>query len=73
LAHRFSAYCAANGVVLSLDLSQDTPWVWLPRQASDGQLVVRWPEGREKPKGPHLKAITLPDEQPSAETGRYRW
>ncbi|MEV3860724.1 hypothetical protein AB0J38_41250 [Streptomyces sp. NPDC050095] len=59
-AERFASYSREQDVVLTLDLTQSNPWVWVPRLPEDGQLVLRWPGGRELPKGPHLEAITLP-------------
>ncbi|NEC21165.1 hypothetical protein [Streptomyces parvus] len=59
-ARNFTKHQKRNGVVLTLDWSKDNPWVFLPREPSDGELVIRWPEGRELPKGPHLEAISLP-------------
>ncbi|MEU6765891.1 hypothetical protein ABZ916_25650 [Streptomyces sp. NPDC046853] len=52
----------AKGTILELawDEEGEQPWTFVPRKESDGRLVVRWPEGRELPKGPHLDAITLP-------------
>ncbi|NEB42531.1 hypothetical protein [Streptomyces sp. SID14515] len=59
-ARNFTKHQKRDGVVLTLDWSKDNPWVFLPREPSDGELVIRWPEGRELPKGPHLEAISLP-------------
>ncbi|MFE5542786.1 hypothetical protein ACFQ71_03100 [Streptomyces sp. NPDC056534] len=61
-ADRFKAYLERNGEVLSLDWDgpEENPWVFVPRTPSDGRLVVRWPAGRECPKGLHLEAISLP-------------
>ncbi|MFJ8699450.1 hypothetical protein [Streptomyces ardesiacus] len=61
LAQEFLTYVQENDVVVSLDPTAKTPWVWLPREPQDGDLVLRWPPAREKPKGDHLKAITLPE------------
>lgn len=66
MAKGFAAYSEEHDVVLSLDIEKKSPWVWLPREATDGRLVLRWPDGREMPKAPHLKAITLPN--PEAES-----
>lgn len=60
----FAQYSQENEVVLTLDPESETPWIWVPRTADDGRLVMRWPEGRELPVGPHLEAISLP---PAAE------
>ncbi|MFD4608291.1 hypothetical protein ACFWOT_09265 [Streptomyces sp. NPDC058440] len=68
-AERFGMYVRTKKVVLGFDLSSKNPWVWLPREESDGNLVLRWPEGRETPLGPHLAAITLPDAGDSGECG----
>lgn len=60
-ARNFTKHEKRNGAVLALDWSRDgNPWVFVPREPSDGDLVIRWPEGRELPKGPHLEAISLP-------------
>ncbi|MFJ9234370.1 hypothetical protein ACIRJ3_05220 [Streptomyces anulatus] len=59
-ARNFTRYQRRNGVVLALDWEKDKPWVYVPREPSDGELVIRWPEGRELPRGPHLEAISLP-------------
>lgn len=59
-AAAFLAHLERNNLVLSIDWSKDNPWVFLPREPSDGRRVIRWPEGREMPKGPHLEAISLP-------------
>ncbi|MGJ3559617.1 hypothetical protein ACR6C2_16725 [Streptomyces sp. INA 01156] len=61
VAKKFAAYVEEHDVVLSLVPTSKAPWVWLPREPTDGRLVLRWPAGRELPKGPHLAAITLPD------------
>ncbi|MFB9346148.1 hypothetical protein ACFFUA_01510 [Streptomyces heliomycini] len=62
MAERFCDYSRARDVVLALDPAQEkSPWVWLPREPADGQLVLRWPADREKPKGAHLEAISLPE------------
>lgn len=59
-ASRFAHVLERDQVVLAIDWTQENPWVYVPRKPSDGRLVVRWPEGRELPKGPHLEAISLP-------------
>lgn len=59
-AKKLATHELTNGVVLALDVESKPPWVWLPRTPADGRLILRWPDGRELPKGPHLKAITLP-------------
>ncbi len=57
----FTARMEREGNILVMDWSREGhPWVFLPREPSDGRLVVRWPEGRELPKGPHLEALMLP-------------
>lgn len=66
---RFVAHLERNGLILTLDWSQENPWVFMPREPSDGRLVVRWPEGREMPKGAHLEAISLPPVPAESETG----
>jgi hypothetical protein len=60
-ARQFLTYMRTEDVVLGLDLSQEIPWVWLPREAQDGRCILRWPPGREMPRGPHLEAISLPE------------
>ncbi|MGW2713694.1 hypothetical protein HKX69_05785 [Streptomyces argyrophyllae] len=60
MARRFESQ-AREGVVLEFAPETKSRWVWVPRQESDGDLVLRWPAGRELPKGPHLAAITLPE------------
>ncbi|MFG3176598.1 hypothetical protein ACGFZC_16255 [[Kitasatospora] papulosa] len=59
-AERFTAHLERHGFVLALDWARDNPWVYVPREPTDGRLVIRWPEGRELPRGPHLEAISLP-------------
>ncbi|MFF4557179.1 hypothetical protein [Streptomyces sp. NPDC001422] len=60
-AVKFQAYVEKHAVVLHLDSSREvSPWVFVPRMPADGRLVIRWPEGREKPLGAHLEAISLP-------------
>jgi hypothetical protein len=68
-AERFAANLELNGLILTLDWSKENPWVFAPREPSDGRLVIRWPEGRELPKGPHLEAISLPPAPAEAESG----
>lgn len=60
MAVLFEREVRTRGVVLHLDPSSAQPWVWLPREASDGRMVIRWPEGREKPTGELLEALDLP-------------
>ncbi|KIE24711.1 hypothetical protein LK08_22740 [Streptomyces sp. MUSC 125] len=61
-AQRFARYARDNHVILGFDPERrENPWQWLPREDSDGDLLLRWPAGREMPKEPHLKAITLPE------------
>ncbi|MFF4245239.1 hypothetical protein ACFYY2_12295 [Streptomyces sp. NPDC001822] len=59
-AERFTAHLERHNVVLTVDWGKENPWVFVPREESDGRRVIRWPEGREMPKGPHLDAISLP-------------
>ena len=59
-AKRFSRTIRSRGVVMSLDPVGAQPWPYLPRQASDGQMVIRWPEDREKPTALHMEALNLP-------------
>ncbi|MFF3416835.1 hypothetical protein ACFYW9_19360 [Streptomyces sp. NPDC002698] len=61
LAENLVKYERAHDVVISLDPEAETPWSWVPREASDKNLVIRWPAGREVPVGPYRKAITLPE------------
>ncbi|MGW7284783.1 ImmA/IrrE family metallo-endopeptidase [Streptomyces sp. NPDC054847] len=61
MAKRFAEYSHERNVVVSLDVSAEVPWVWLPRVSSDGRLVIRWPAGQERPGAAHLQAITLPE------------
>nr|WTB30305.1 hypothetical protein OG781_13150 [Streptomyces sp. NBC_00830] len=65
-AKLFAKYVRDHDVVLTLDLDleQQSPWVWVPREGQDGRLVLRWPEGREMPRGPHMAALTLPGDAP---------
>ncbi|MER6382080.1 hypothetical protein ACWDBD_38955 [Streptomyces sp. NPDC001118] len=66
-AQRFARYARDNGVILDFDPGrQENPWEWLPREDADGNLLLRWPAGLEMPKGPHLKAITLPEAEPAS-------
>ncbi|MFE5009755.1 hypothetical protein ACFRJ3_34805 [Streptomyces sp. NPDC056696] len=65
-AERFAAHLELNDLILTLDWDQENPWVYMPRESSDGRLVIRWPEGRERPKGPHLEAISLPPSESDA-------
>jgi len=57
---KFTRHLEKEGLVLAIDWDRDNPWVYVPREPQDGRLVVRWPTGREMPRGPHLEAITLP-------------
>lgn len=66
---RFTAHLERNGLILALDWSQENPWVFMPREPSDGRLVIRWPEERELPKGAHLEAISLPPSPAESGTG----
>lgn len=67
-ARAFVAYLKAHSAVLALDWGRNgNPWVYLPRTREDADLVIRWPEGRERPKGAHLEAISLPPESPPGE------
>ncbi|MET8403477.1 hypothetical protein [Streptomyces sp900116325] len=59
-ANAFMKYLERRNVVLTLDWSKDNPWVYMPREPADGRVVIRWPEGQELPRGPHLEAISLP-------------
>ncbi|MYX26040.1 hypothetical protein GTY75_05040 [Streptomyces sp. SID8381] len=74
LAKRFWAYSVTHNTVLTLvPGKKGNPWEWVPREGRDGQLVVRWPEGRERPKFAHMKAVTLPATPLPADALRYRW
>lgn len=57
---KFTRNLERNDFVLAIDWAKDNPWVYVPREPRDGRRVIRWPEGRELPRGPHLEAITLP-------------
>jgi hypothetical protein len=62
-AERFDRLIRSQDVVM--DLQPDAPggpWVLLPRKPSDGRMVIRWPEGRDLPKGELRAALDLPDE-----------
>lgn len=62
-AARFERIIRNGNVVM--DLQPDAkggPWVLLPREPSDGRMVIRWPEGRELPTGELRKALDLPEE-----------
>ncbi|MFK0231229.1 hypothetical protein ACIQUL_36300 [Streptomyces sp. NPDC090303] len=63
---RFVGRLERDGTVLALVWGEENPWVYVAREPSDGRRVVRWPQGRELPRGPHLEAITLPDGQQQA-------
>ncbi|MFD4646312.1 hypothetical protein [Streptomyces sp. NPDC058441] len=65
-AERFAAHLELNDLILTLDWDEENPWVFMPRESKDGRLVIRWPEGRELPKGPHLEAISLPPSESDA-------
>ncbi|MFF8629671.1 hypothetical protein [Streptomyces werraensis] len=61
-AKQMAEFARDNGVVLCLDPENvEEPWRWESRQPSDDCLIMRWPAEREKPKGPHLAALKLPD------------
>lgn len=62
-AKHFANRSRKHDVVLALAPDEPQPWVWVAREPSDGRRVLRWPAGREMPRGPHLAAITLPDEE----------
>ncbi|MEV5677471.1 hypothetical protein [Streptomyces sp. NPDC052179] len=64
---KFMAYVERHDSVLSIDWSKENPWIFVPRKLSDGRRVIRWPEGRELPKGAHLDAITLPSDSADSE------
>ncbi|MFC9591509.1 hypothetical protein ACFTUC_17175 [Streptomyces sp. NPDC056944] len=59
-AEYFMGRLRGEGEILALVWSEENPWVYLPREPSDGRLVIRWPADRELPKGLHLEAISLP-------------
>ncbi|MEV5883107.1 hypothetical protein AB0L74_10380 [Streptomyces sp. NPDC052020] len=67
-AKKVAADARDRDAVLHLDVTNaESSWVWLPREPADGQLILRWPAGREKPKGAHLKALMVPDSNDSSE------
>jgi hypothetical protein len=62
-ADRFERLIRDTGCVLDFQPdAPDGPWVLLPRQPSDGRMVIRWPEGRELPTGKLREALDLPAE-----------
>lgn len=62
MAINFEREARERGAVLHLDPGSDQPWVWLPRDSGDGDMVIRWPLGREKPTGKLREALDLPPE-----------
>ncbi|MFB8131557.1 hypothetical protein [Streptomyces mirabilis] len=60
---RFERLIKEHNAVLDLQPGMPGgPWVLLPREPSDGRMVIRWPEGRELPAEELRAALDLPDE-----------
>ncbi|TKA11792.1 hypothetical protein [Actinacidiphila oryziradicis] len=62
MAFGFEREVRERGVVLHLEPGAAEPWIWLPRDSGDDQMVIRWPEGRVKPTGKLLEPLDLPPE-----------
>ncbi|MFF2426140.1 hypothetical protein [Streptomyces mirabilis] len=62
-AERFERLIKEHNAVLDLQPGMPGgPHVLLPREPSDGRMVIRWPEGRELPAEEFRAALDLPDE-----------
>lgn len=60
-AARFERLIRESDAVLDLQPeAEDGPWVLVPRLPSDGNMVIRWPDGRDLPEGKERKALNLP-------------
>jgi hypothetical protein len=61
-AERFERALKQGAYVMDFRPGLAEPFPYVPREASDGRLVIRWPEGRELPEGELLEALYLPEE-----------
>jgi hypothetical protein len=62
-AERFERLIREHNAVLDLQPGMPGgPWVLVPREPSDGRMVIRWPEDRELPAEELRAALDLPDE-----------
>lgn len=53
-----------DGTVLTyLPESAPSPWHYVPREPSDGSLIIRWPEDMPPPTEAQRTVLTLPDLQ----------
>jgi hypothetical protein len=60
-AERFERALRQGDCVMDFQPDASEPFPYVPREASDGRLVIRWPEGRELPEGELLEALRLPE------------
>jgi len=51
-----------KGLILCYYRERHRGWVYEPRAASDGAMVVRWPEDAPRPEGNALRVLSLPCE-----------
>jgi hypothetical protein len=62
-AARFERLIRSHNAVLDLQPGMPGgPWVLMPREPSDGRMVIRWPEDRELPPEELRAALDLPGE-----------
>jgi hypothetical protein len=69
-AERFERAIRDGNCVLDFRPDSDEPWAFVPREESDGHMVIRWPAGRELPEGDLREALDLPEvRRPSGRLG----
>ncbi|WP_435270916.1 hypothetical protein [Streptomyces sp. 1222.5] len=59
-AKRFERAIRDGHCVLDFQPDSDEPWAFVPREESDGHMVIRWPQNRELPEGALRVALNLP-------------
>lgn len=62
-ASNFIKRVVDEDVVLKYEPWAENPFTYVPRQPSDGRLVVRWPSDQPRPEGGALRALELPREE----------
>ncbi|MFJ8946339.1 hypothetical protein ACIRG4_24425 [Streptomyces sp. NPDC102395] len=58
-AERFERTIREGNCVLDFQPDSNEPWSFVPREESDGHMVIRWPEGRALPEGELRDALDL--------------
>ncbi|MGW2448949.1 hypothetical protein [Streptomyces sp. NPDC001675] len=59
-AERFERAVRKGNHVLDFQPDSEEPWRFVPREDSDGRMVIRWPRGRDLPRGELRAALDLP-------------